>query len=141
MIDKNMKVNVKEILDKEFPDERYSEKCYICDPNKNDLCPKDICHINGGPCYCTNNKEFEKKQTNQDYFAELIRKMDPKVITEFWTNHTYVEDCDECPAHEYCNKRMLYSEDGWDRIPDENGEILECQDIFERWLKEEYSSE
>ena len=87
----------------------------------------------------TENSNKPEAKTNQDKFAEIIKKMDPKVLTEFWTSHTYVEDCDECPAHEYCNKCMLYSEDGWDRVPDENGEILECQDIFERWLKEKTS--
>ena len=129
IIDKNMKVNLKEILDKEFPDERYSEECYLCDPNKNVSCSKEDCHINGGPCWHTTNKEFEKKQTNQDRLAEIIRKMDPKAVAKIWTNHTYVEDCSKCPANEYCN------------FPDElliiDGKLLKCQDIFERWLQEE----
>lgn len=118
-----------------------NEDLYICDPHKNTECKKTVCsYLGKGYCYQTTNKEFSKSyKTNQDYFAEIIRKMDPKDLAEFWTSHTYVEDCNECPAHEYCNKHMLCSEDGWDRIPDENGEILECEEIFERWLKEEYS--
>lgn len=31
---------------------------YKCDPEKNYLCPKTSCFINGGPCFQTRTKEF-----------------------------------------------------------------------------------
>lgn len=109
---------------------------YFCDPEKNESCSKKECYISGGPCSHTFNKAYEKKRTNQDKLAEIVRTMDPKDIAKFIT-HTDSDFCYKCPASDYCDKHILYSEDGWDRIPDENGETLSCEEIFERWLKEE----
>lgn len=39
---------------------------YLCDPKKNVVCRKGSCHIHGGQCYYTHNKEYEKKE---DYIA------------------------------------------------------------------------
>ena len=37
-------------------------KTYKCDPAKNTECSKTNCHINGGECYLTHNKKYEKKK-------------------------------------------------------------------------------
>lgn len=37
-------------------------KTYKCDPAKNTECSKTNCHINGGKCYLTHNKKYEKKK-------------------------------------------------------------------------------
>lgn len=33
---------------------------YECDPNKNTLCRKSFCYVNGGECHRTSHKEFSK---------------------------------------------------------------------------------
>jgi len=81
--------------------------------------------------------------TNQQGLAEQIKKMDAESLAHILSN--YFEDsatCMECPASEYCNRYYkFYDPDLVDnrivRKPDENGEILECEDILERWLGEE----
>lgn len=140
MIDKNMKVNLKEILDKEFPDERYSEECYLCDPDKNDLCPKEVCHINGGPCWNTTNKEFEKKQTNKDIFLNGLDSEEVAEMIRIYTEN-FDKGCSRCPVpEEFCDRYFKFKDDiSADRAEDENGEILTCEQIIERWLKEETS--
>lgn len=117
------KICVKEVVDnfKKICDELYEEECQKL---KEDMENMD-------------NKSYEKKQTNQDKLAEMVRTMDPKDIATFIITHTDSDFCHKCPASDYCDKYILCSEDGWDRIPDENGEILDCNQIFERWLKEE----
>ena len=126
---------------------------YICDPKKNVNCPKDICQALGrGECKYTSNPEFavnpdqpevvinafnesfEKKQTNQDKLAETIRTMDAHKLGIFITNGI---ECPNCPAEKYCDQHTCTTEDGWSRVPDANGEILDCNQIFERWLKED----
>ena len=42
---------------------------YLCDVAKNKDCPKTNCINNGGPCYCTLDKEFAVK--NED--GQLIK--------------------------------------------------------------------
>ena len=39
---------------------------FLCNTKKNIACKKRMCHINGGPCYFTHNKEYEK---NEYYLA------------------------------------------------------------------------
>lgn len=36
---------------------------YVCDPNKNNDCPKDVCHRNGGQCKHTFNKNCARTGT------------------------------------------------------------------------------
>ena len=43
-----------------------SETLYICDPKKNVTCTKEGCYINGGPCFCTSNKEYAETDKNED---------------------------------------------------------------------------
>lgn len=38
------------------------DETYACDPNKNKLCKKSECYINGGACHRTIYKEFELKE-------------------------------------------------------------------------------
>lgn len=42
------------------------EKPYICDTDKNTMYPKTNCHINGGECYHTFNKNFAKEQKQHE---------------------------------------------------------------------------
>ena len=34
---------------------------FRCDPAENEACKKTECYLKGGECFCTANKEFEKK--------------------------------------------------------------------------------
>lgn len=36
---------------------------YMCDPALNTSCLKTMCHLNGGPCECTSNKQYAKELT------------------------------------------------------------------------------
>ncbi len=74
--------------------------------------------------------------TNQEKFANMIKKMDTRVLAEFLSDSD-AAFCYKCPAKDYCDERYLVSEDGLERVPDKNGEILKCEDILERWFKEE----
>lgn len=38
---------------------------YVCDPKKNTVCRKTACHINGGPCSHTTNKQYKKAGTKR----------------------------------------------------------------------------
>ena len=108
---------------------------YECDPNKNVECPKTMCYFTGkGACFQTTNKDFEKKETNQDKLAEMVGTMDVHKLALFITDSI---ECPKCPAEKYCDQHTFTTEDGWSRVPDENGEILDCNQIFERWLREE----
>lgn len=49
------------------------EHLFPCDPEKNTLCSKTYCHINGGFCECTVHKEFAKELTS---VHKLERMMD-----------------------------------------------------------------
>lgn len=40
------------------------ESVYICDPEKNTVCTKTGCHINGGECYLTLEKKYKKEESN-----------------------------------------------------------------------------
>jgi len=108
---------------------------YICDPNKHTECPKTNCKHNGtGDCFQTIHEEYQKRPTNQDKLAEMVRTMDIHKLALFITDSI---ECPNCPAEKYCDQHMFTNEDGWARVPDENGELLDCNQIFERWLKEE----
>lgn len=39
------------------------ERLYECDPDKNTECSKRFCHVHGGNCHQTYNKEFAKEGT------------------------------------------------------------------------------
>lgn len=41
------------------------EKIYKCDPNKNVNCEKRSCYINGGECYMTTDKKYEKRDDEE----------------------------------------------------------------------------
>lgn len=120
--------------------DRNNEKLYLCDPNKNIECKKTDCgHLGTGKCFCTTKKEFmadgyivDRPKTNQDKLAEMVRTMDVHKLALFITNGI---ECPNCPAEKYCDQHTYTSEDGWSRVPDENGEILDCNQIFERWLR------
>lgn len=62
-------------------------RIYMCDPEKNTVCEKTSCYINGGPCRRTRRAEFAKD------FAEAL-------------NEEKHEGCDEdsCP--------IIFEEDG-----------------------------
>lgn len=36
---------------------------YLCDPSKNNVCSKTECHLHGGLCYCTSQKQFAEELT------------------------------------------------------------------------------
>ena len=42
------------------------DKTYICDVDKNINCEKTFCHINGGECMRTTNKEFALVHDNEE---------------------------------------------------------------------------
>lgn len=114
---------------------------YLCDPNKNIECKKTDCgHLGVGKCFCTTNKDYMAEgylieiKTNQDKLAEMVRTMDVHKLAIFITNGI---ECPNCPAEKYCDQHTYTTEDGWERVPDKNGELLDCNQIFERWLKEE----
>ena len=51
------------------------------------------------------------------------------------------EGCSRCPVpEEFCDRYFKFKdEESADRAEDENGEILTCEQIIEKWLKEEKS--
>lgn len=72
--------------------------------------------------------------TNQEKFANMVKEMDPRILAEFLSDSD-ASFCYDCPAKDYCDRFYKVEESGWRRAPDENGEILECEDILERWFK------
>lgn len=40
---------------------------YLCDTEKNTECNKRNCHINGGECIQTDNKEYAKRKIKNEY--------------------------------------------------------------------------
>ena len=51
-------------------------KTYKCDPNKNTECSKTFCHINGGDCYYTTNKEYEVTMENEiRFYLKSIKEL------------------------------------------------------------------
>lgn len=102
---------------------------YLCDPEKNKLCDKEGCYISGGPCSHTFNKAYEKKQTNQDKLAEMVRTEDPMTLADRIYDHTICSVCytpglHYCPLASTCTKQGSQSK-------------MECiYDICD-WLKED----
>lgn len=47
----------------EKPDNFVIVPLYECDPNKNYKCPRGVCHITGGACRHTFNKNYAKNGT------------------------------------------------------------------------------
>ena len=91
---------------------------YLCDPEKNESCSKEICYISGGTCRHTFNKAYEKKQTNQDKLAEMVRTEDPMILAVMTPGLHY------CPLASICTKQGSQSK-------------MECiYDICD-WLKED----
>lgn len=45
---------------------------YVCDPDKNPVCSKTGCYINGGPCRCTTNPIHAKTGQNGKPIVELL---------------------------------------------------------------------
>ena len=95
---------------------------YLCDPEKNELCSKEGCYILGGPCKHTTDKAYEKKQTNQDKIAEIVRTMDSERLAEIISEEVICLP-DSCPAWDFCTEH-------------EHSDIT-CRTVFEKWLKEE----
>ena len=104
---------------------------YLCDPEKNKLCDKSECYISGGTCSHTFNKAYEKKQTNQNKLAEMVRTMSPKVLAKmiFEGNFEPIFNCDDCPAKYYCDERMKYNEN--------DPEFVTCEMVMNEWLIKE----
>ena len=80
--------------------------------------------------------------TNQDILAESIRKMDPKKLAGYLLTISEEGSCEKCcpVPKEYCDRyfKIITTDDNKiRRLPDENGEVLKCKDIMEKWLKEE----
>ena len=99
---------------------------YLCDPEKNEWCPKDGCYILGGPCRHTTDKAYEKKQTNQDKIAEIVRTMSPEKLAGILSGDNWETDifnCDDCPV------RASYEDNS---CPEGT-----CRDIISKWLKED----
>lgn len=42
------------------------DNLFWCDPEKNTECTKECCHINGGPCWLTTNKEYAVKEEQDE---------------------------------------------------------------------------
>lgn len=64
---------------------------FLCDPKKNTECKKRRCHINGGPCYYTYNKECEK---NEDYVAYKCSECGTINFIENGIDGRKCSDCD-----------------------------------------------
>ena len=50
---------------------------YVCDPKKNMVCRKTACHINGGPCSHTTNKQYKKAGTKR-VPADIIKRTEAR---------------------------------------------------------------
>lgn len=50
---------------KEGKDPKGATLLYLCDPQKNKLCKKTSCYINGGPCKATKNLEYAKQPVEE----------------------------------------------------------------------------
>ena len=50
---------------------------YVCDPKKNTVCRKTACHINGGPCSHTTNKQYKKAGTKR-VPTEIIKRTEAR---------------------------------------------------------------
>ena len=55
-------------------------RIYMCDPEKNTVCEKTSCYINGGFCRRTRHQEFAKD------FAESIKEEDMNKHWEDWSD-------------------------------------------------------
>lgn len=49
---------------------------FVCDPDKNKLCHKTHCHINGGPCTSTTRLEFAKQPVKTVRLIIPVEKTD-----------------------------------------------------------------
>ena len=49
---------------------------FVCDPDKNKLCRKTNCHINGGPCTSTTRLEFAKQPVKTVRLVIPVEKTD-----------------------------------------------------------------
>lgn len=109
---------------------------YICDPEKNKSCSKEECYISGGTCSHTFNKAYEKKQTNQDKLAEMVRTMDPEIIAKaVMADRFAIFNCFNCPAMKYCDSTMKSTED-----ESENpvlDDVVTCEEVMNKWLRME----
>lgn len=157
----NEKICIKEVADnfKKIGYELYEEECkkleedmknmdkshtYLCDPEKNVNCPKDICQALGrGECMYTSNPEFalnpnqpeyvinesfKKKQTNQDKLAEMVRTEDPMILADRIYDHTVCSTV-TTPSIHYCPLAGTCTKQG-------SQSKMECiYDICD-WLKE-----
>lgn len=56
---------------------------YVCDPKKNTVCRKTACHINGGPCSHTTNKQYKKAGTKR-VPTEVFRRETKKEARTTW---------------------------------------------------------
>lgn len=56
-------------LRRETPQRPRWPKTYLCDPRKNNNCPKTMCFMNGGPCQETTREEYATDPATQ---AELM---------------------------------------------------------------------
>lgn len=114
------------------------DNLYLCDPDKNSECRKTSCITNGGPCYQTTNPAFEKKiLTNQDRIAETVRTMRPDILAKYMSFVIEMGSCTStCPVPEsYCDRYFVTDEND-ERIPDEDGNMLTCEQVLTKWLKE-----
>ena len=70
---------------------------------------------------------------NQDILAESLKKVDPEELA------AYIEmcGCENCPAFSYCDEYFKFDDGGINRVPDKDGNILDCEDILVKWLKED----
>lgn len=92
---------------------------YICDPNKHTECPKTNCKHNGtGDCFQTIHEEYQKRPTNQDKLAEMVRTMDPEILAKYIRESVVCGE--DCPVMDICKPKK--------------GET--CYDLIEKWLKE-----
>ena len=46
---------------------------FVCDPNKNTVCKKTNCHLNGGPCTHTTELDYAKQPVER---VKLVIPMD-----------------------------------------------------------------
>lgn len=106
-------------------------KTYLCDPEKNTECSKEICYLKDGPCCHTTNELYKAEYpiTNQDVIAEMVRTMDPEKLAKDISSFVENGSCMTlCPCGEdYCDK--IYHK----KI---NGKEMTCERVLLRWLKE-----
>lgn len=62
------------------------KQLFECDPAKNNMCSKERCYTNGGPCMWTTHKEFAKEQQdmcNLDTMLQMQRKFQERLGADF----------------------------------------------------------